>query len=128
MKKFLSIVIFLVSLLPGILSGSTYLVDVTVECENEEAAYSAYLKFLPLPQGKEVAFSCRWDDSSLGHAALVPLLNHTDAAVREHAAQALGKMGLPKARTFLLHRKAEEKEAGVLKAIADALQHIEVRV
>lgn len=60
--------------------------------------------------------------------ALVPLLNHTDAAVREHAAQALGKMGLPKARTFLLHRKAEEKEAGVLKAIADALQHIEVRV
>lgn len=74
MKKFLSIVIFLVSLLPGILSGSTYLVDVTVECENEEAAYSAYLKFLPLPQGKEVAFSCRWDDSSLGHAALVPLL------------------------------------------------------
>lgn len=60
--------------------------------------------------------------------ALVPLLNSPDADVREHGAHALGAMGLPKARTFLLHRKAEEKEDKVLKAIADALGHIEVKV
>lgn len=60
--------------------------------------------------------------------ALVPLLNHSDESVRSHAANALGKMGLPKARTFLLHRKDAEKDAGVLKAIAEALRQIEVRV
>lgn len=60
--------------------------------------------------------------------ALVPLLNSPDAAVRSHAARALGTMGLPKARTFLLHRKEAEKDADVLKAIAEALKKIEVRV
>lgn len=60
--------------------------------------------------------------------ALVPLVHHSDAQVRAHAALALGTMGIPKARTFLLHQRDAEKDAKVLEAIADALQHIDVKV
>lgn len=60
--------------------------------------------------------------------ALVPLLNSPEAEVRVHAAKALGVMGLPKARTFLLHRKDVEKDEKMLGAIAEALHKIEVRV
>jgi len=60
--------------------------------------------------------------------ALVPLVHHPDAQVRAHAITALGVMGVPKARTFLLHQRDEEKDPKVLEAIANALQHIDVKV
>lgn len=60
--------------------------------------------------------------------ALVPLLNSPSAEVRIRSAKALGAMGLPKSRTFLLHRKSVEKDEKMLAAIAEALQQIEVRV
>ena len=87
---------------------------------------------LTADKGEEVRLAAvralgRCDDDNAFNA-LVPLLNHSDESVRSHASNALGKMGLPKARTFLLHRKDAEKDAGVLKAIAEALHQIEVRV
>lgn len=60
--------------------------------------------------------------------ALVPLILSPDASVRTHAVQALGTMGLPKARTFLLHQKASEKDKDVLAAIEEALKKISVAV
>ena len=60
--------------------------------------------------------------------ALVPLLNSPDADVREHGAHALGAMGLPKARTFLLHQKASETDRDVLAAMEEALKKISVKV
>ena len=60
--------------------------------------------------------------------ALVPLVHHPDAQVRAHAITALGVMGIPKARTFLLHQRDAEKDPKVLEAIANALQHIDVKV
>ena len=60
--------------------------------------------------------------------ALVPLINHPEVDMRVHTINALGMMGLPKARTFLLHRRDQETDAGVNKAIAEALHRIEVRV
>lgn len=60
--------------------------------------------------------------------SLVPLVRAENAAVREHAILALGKMGLPKARTFLLHQREEEKETKVLEAITEALRHIDVKM
>ena len=60
--------------------------------------------------------------------ALVPLVRSADAGVRAHAAAALGKMGLPKARTFLLHQRDAEKDETVLKAIDEALQKISVKM
>ena len=41
-----------------------YELQVKVECASPEAAERAELKFLPLPPGKTVAFSCRWDDTN----------------------------------------------------------------
>ena len=60
--------------------------------------------------------------------ALVPLILSPDAQVRTHAVKALGVMGLPKARTFLLHQKASEKDKDVLAAIEEALKKISVAV
>ena len=60
--------------------------------------------------------------------ALVPLILSPDAQVRAHAVKALGVMGLPKARTFLLHQKAAEKDPSVMAAIEDALKKISVKV
>lgn len=60
--------------------------------------------------------------------SLVPLVRAQSAAVRQHAVQALGRMGLPKARTFLLHQREEEKDQAVLEAIAEALKHIDVKM
>jgi len=60
--------------------------------------------------------------------ALVPLLTSTEASVRAHAASALGTMGLPKSRTFLLHQRAAEKDQQVLSAIEAALKKITVAV
>ena len=60
--------------------------------------------------------------------SLVPLVRNENAKVRAAAANALGEMGLPKARTFLLHQRDEEKDAEALKAINDALTHISVKV
>ena len=60
--------------------------------------------------------------------ALVPLILSPDAQVRAHAVKALGVMGLPKARTFLLHQKEEEKDPAVLAAMEEALKKISVKV
>ena len=60
--------------------------------------------------------------------ALVPLILSPDAQVRAHAVTALGVMGLPKARTFLLHQRDEEKDAAVMAAIEEALKKISVKV
>ena len=60
--------------------------------------------------------------------ALVGLILSPDAQVRAHAITALGVMGLPKARTFLLHQKEEEKDKAVLAAIEEALKKISVKV
>ena len=74
MKKFLVTLFAVVCVAPWMLSGGTYFVSVNVKCDTPEAAQKAQLRFLPLPHGKDVAFSCRWDDSSLAHGALQPLL------------------------------------------------------
>ena len=60
--------------------------------------------------------------------ALVPLILSPDVQVRVHAVDALGTMGLPKARTFLMHQKETEKETPVLNAIEEALKKISVKV
>lgn len=60
--------------------------------------------------------------------ALVPLILSPDAQVRVHAIKALGVMGLPKARTFLLHQKDAEKDKDVLAALEEALKKISVKV
>lgn len=60
--------------------------------------------------------------------ALVPLLNNNKAEVRAHAVRALGHMGLPKARTFLLHLRDGEHDENVLAAIAEALTQISVKI
>lgn len=60
--------------------------------------------------------------------ALVGLILSPDTQVRIHAINALGVMGLPKARTFLLHQKTEETDKAVLAAIEDALKKISVKV
>lgn len=60
--------------------------------------------------------------------ALVPLILSPDAQVRTHAVSALGQMGLPKARTFLLHQRDAEQDASVKEAIESALKKISVAV
>ncbi len=60
--------------------------------------------------------------------ALVPLILSPDTQVRIHAINALGAMGEPKARTFLLHKRDDEKDPAVLSAIEAALKKISVRV
>lgn len=60
--------------------------------------------------------------------ALVPLLLSPDAQVRIHAINALGMMGEPKARTFLLHKRDEEKEPEALAAIEKALKKLSVKL
>ncbi|MBE6359628.1 MAG: hypothetical protein E7057_10355 [Lentisphaerae bacterium] len=52
----------------------SYEVTVTVECKNAAAAEKAQLKFLPLPPGKSVAFSCRWDDNNAAHPKMKKLM------------------------------------------------------
>ena len=44
-----------------------YQLQVPVQFDSPAAAQKATLKFLPLPPGKSVAFSCRWDDSYSRH-------------------------------------------------------------
>jgi len=60
--------------------------------------------------------------------ALVPLVHHPEAQMRIHAISALGVMGIPKARTFLLHQRDAEKDPQVMDAIAKALKQIDVKV
>lgn len=60
--------------------------------------------------------------------ALVPLILSPDTQVRIHAIDALGAMGEPKARTFLLHKRDSEKDPAVLSAIETALKKISVRM
>ncbi len=60
--------------------------------------------------------------------ALVPLILDPNAQIRIHAIKALGAMGLPKARTFLLHQKASETDRDVLAAMEEALKKISVKV
>ncbi len=57
-----------VASLPG------YEVRVKVSCSSPEAAQSAELKFLPLPPGKRIAFSCRWDDNNFSHPRMKKLM------------------------------------------------------
>lgn len=57
--------------------------------------------------------------------AVVPLIHNPDATVRIHAAGALCSLKQPRARTYLEHQRALEKDAGVMKAIDDALAHIQ---
>jgi len=73
----------------------------------------------------EALGSCTGD---VAFNSLVPLVRNENAQVRIKAATALGKMGLPKARTFLLHQRDEEKDQAVMNAINDALTHISVKV
>jgi len=47
---------------------------IKVECASPEAAERAELKFLPLPPGKTVAFSCRWDDTNTRHLRMKRLM------------------------------------------------------
>ena len=48
--------------------------------------------------------------------------------VRTHAVLALGKMGLPKARTFLLHQLEAEKSPEVREAMDTALKELAVKL
>ncbi len=52
----------------------SYPVTVKVECASPEEAQKAELKFLPLPPGKTVAFTCRWDDSNRNNARMQKLM------------------------------------------------------
>ena len=60
--------------------------------------------------------------------ALVPLVHNDNADVRTHAVLALGKMGLPKARTFLLHQLEAEKSPEVREAMDTALKELAVKL
>ena len=51
-----------------------YQLQVPVQFDSPEAAQKAALKFLPLPPGKSVAFSCRWDDSNSKHLTMKNLM------------------------------------------------------
>ena len=51
-----------------------YQLKVAVECDSPAAAASADLKILPLPPGKSVAFSCRWDDSNFQNKKMKKLM------------------------------------------------------
>lgn len=51
-----------------------YRVTAEVECSSPAAAAAAELKFLPLPEGRKVAFSCRWDDSTPSHSRTLALM------------------------------------------------------
>ena len=65
------------SVMPWIAAESTeksYPVTVKVQCSSPEEAQKAELKFLPLPHGKNVAFSCRWDDTSKRNARMQKLM------------------------------------------------------
>ena len=52
----------------------SYEVNVQIDCPTPEAARQAELKFLPLPPGKTVAFSCRWDDTNWRHPKMKRLM------------------------------------------------------
>ena len=52
----------------------TYELQIKVECASPEAAEQAELQFLPLPPGKTVAFSCRWDDTNPRHLRMKQLM------------------------------------------------------
>lgn len=76
-KLFFAVFLGLAGLLPAVLQGvplTTYPVELKVECPSPDAAKSAELKFLDLPEGKKVAFSARWDDSSVRHLLMRDLL------------------------------------------------------
>ena len=68
---------------------------------------------------------CNGDDA---FNALVPLVHNDNADVRTHAVLALGKMGLPKARTFLLHQLEAEKSHEVREAMDTALKELAVKL
>ncbi|MBE6366883.1 MAG: hypothetical protein E7052_03100 [Lentisphaerae bacterium] len=52
----------------------SYEVKVSVECDSPAAAAQADLRFLPLPPGKKVAFSCRWDDNNVANLRMKKLM------------------------------------------------------
>lgn len=56
--------------------------------------------------------------------ALVPLVHTGDAQTRIHAANALANMKQPRARTFIEHQRAMERDPAVIKALDDALASI----
>ena len=47
----------------------------TAEFASEEEAAGAELSFLPLPAGKKVAFTCRWDDTNPNDLKMSNLLH-----------------------------------------------------
>ena len=51
-----------------------YPMEIEVVCGSPDSAEKADLKFLPLPPGKNVAFSCRWDDSNPRHLRMKRLM------------------------------------------------------
>ena len=55
-------------------SMAAYKVNVELECASPEAAERAELKLLPLPPGKNVAFSCRWDDNNPANIRMKKLM------------------------------------------------------
>ena len=72
-----AVLLGLAGLFPVSLSGTPlprYPVEVKAECPTPEAAAAAKLKFLELPEGKKVAFSARWDDSSVRHLLMRGLM------------------------------------------------------
>ena len=77
MKHFFAALLLLCA--PGVFAGAGdlipfYTVEVAVDCGTPEKAAGSSLTFLPLPEGKKVAFSCRWDDSSLTHLRTLALM------------------------------------------------------
>ena len=76
-KQLYAVLLGLAGLLPVSLFGTPlpgYPVEVKAECPTPEAAAAAELKFLELPEGKKVAFSARWDDSSDRHLLMRELM------------------------------------------------------
>jgi peptidoglycan/xylan/chitin deacetylase (PgdA/CDA1 family) len=77
MKRFLAAL--LLCCVPGLFAGKaeripTCSVEVSVDCGTPEKAAGSSLSFLPLPEGKKVAFSCRWDDSTPSHLRTLALM------------------------------------------------------
>jgi HEAT repeat protein len=55
---------------------------------------------------------------------LMEACNDRDADTRAAAARAIGWINVPRARSFLMHRKVREQDPAVLQAITEALKRI----
>ena len=76
-SRFTLIELLIISILPLTEAAElmdTYPVTVRVKCASSEEAEKANLKILPLPPGKNVAFSFRWDDTNPRHSRMKKLM------------------------------------------------------